>query len=141
MPNCLCMQSRNSNSFVSEESARKSSVNVSDVYVHGRAMVHENDKHESQNGSSLESESHHEVSHSAYSSQNGSNGHENGKDFIQNGVSHSEMTEAKGPAKAKKAPYSLGSKSSKLPKLIMKENGEQFCAERERKGQGAESSK
>lgn len=132
-------KSRNSNSFVSEESARKSSVNVSDVYVHGRAMVHEDDKHESQNGNSLESESYHGVSHSAYSSQNGSNGYENGKDFVQNGVLHSEMTEAKGPAKAKKAPYSLGSKSSKLPKSTMKENGEQFCSERERKGQGAES--
>ncbi|XP_024018956.1 ubiquitin carboxyl-terminal hydrolase 15 [Morus notabilis] len=137
-------KSRNSSSIVSEESKKKPSPNVSDVYIHGRATVHENDKNESQNGNTLESESHHGLSHLPYSSKNGSNGHENGKDFIHNGGNllrgeNSEMAEAKGYAKAKKAPYSLGSKSSKLTKSTMKETGEQFCIERERKGHVTES--
>lgn len=155
------MQSRNSESFVSEECTSKQSVGISDVHVHARATpgstVRENDTNESEPGNTLESESHHGLSCSTYSSKNGSNGYEIGKDFNQKGgnllkvdnTSHGEqvkfecspkMTVAKGSAKAKRAPYSLVSKSSKLPKSTMKEKEEHYCSERERKGQVPESS-
>lgn len=117
----------------------------------------ENGTSESGHGKTIESESHCGFSYSSYSLKNGSSGHDIGKDFNRNGGnllkvengSHSEqvefecspeMTATKGSAKAKRAPYSLGSKSSKLPKSTMKEKEEHFCSERERKGQVLESS-
>ncbi|PON46263.1 Ubiquitinyl hydrolase [Parasponia andersonii] len=153
-------RSRNSDYFLSEESTNKQSVDISDVFIHGRvtsgSTVQENVTNEIQNGNTLESESHHGFSCSSYSSKNGSNGLEIGKDFNQNGgnllkvestspseqvelACSSEMTAAKGSAKAKRAPYSLGSKSSKLPKSTIKEKEEHFCSERERKGHVPES--
>ncbi|XP_062090164.1 ubiquitin carboxyl-terminal hydrolase 15 [Humulus lupulus] len=153
-------RSRNTDSFISEESSTKQSINISDVYIHERATpgstLPENGTNESQYGNTLEPENHHGFSCSSYSSKNGSNGYEIGKDFNQNGgnllevetTSHSEqvefecspeMTAVKGGAKPKRPPYSLGSKSCKLPKSTLKEKEEHFCSEREWKGQVLES--
>jgi ubiquitin carboxyl-terminal hydrolase 36/42 len=153
-------RSRNSETFISEESTNKQSVNISDVYIHERAspgsIVPENGTNGSQYWNTLEPENHHGFSCSSYSSKNGSNGYDIGKDFNQNvgnllkveTTSHNEqvefecspeMTVIKGGTKPKRPPYSLGSKSCKLPKSTLKEKEEQFCSEREWKGQVLES--
>uniref|UniRef100_A0A803NXS6 ubiquitinyl hydrolase 1 n=1 Tax=Cannabis sativa TaxID=3483 RepID=A0A803NXS6_CANSA len=153
-------RSRNSETFISEESTNKQSVNISDIYIHERAtpgsIVPENGTNGSQYWNTLEPENHHGFSCSSYSSKNGSNGYDIGKDFNQNGgnllkaetTSHNEqvefecspeMTVIKGGTKPKRPPYSLGSKSCKLPKSTLKEKEEQFCSEREWKGQVLES--
>ena len=152
------MQARNSDACVLEESIKKQSGNFSDGYIHRRtasgSMMHDNDKDESQLRNIFESEN----NQGFYSSNYVSNGHEVGKDFIPNGVNMlkgestscneqvefkclSEMSPSKGGAKTKKAPYSLGIKSSKTPKSTVKETAEQFSSEREKKSQMAESSR
>ncbi|XP_060669038.1 ubiquitin carboxyl-terminal hydrolase 15 isoform X2 [Ziziphus jujuba] len=151
---------RNNDPFVSEgETPLKHNVTMSDVHGYGQATSRctmlENDKYQSQYGNKLESRSHCGVSCSPYSLKNRTNVHETEMD-IQNGGGllkaertpcnetveflSSESTAMKGSVKAKRPPYSLGTKNSKSPKSAIKETGEQNCSETE-KGQVAEETK
>lgn len=147
-----------SDSFESEgETPIKHNVTMSDVHSYGQATsrctAYENDKYQSQYANKLESRSHYGLSCSPYSLKNRTNVHETEMD-IQNGGGllkaestpynetveflSSESTAMKGSVKAKRPPYSLGTKIPKLPKSAMKETGEQNCLEREKKGRVAE---
>ncbi|KAB2602000.1 ubiquitin carboxyl-terminal hydrolase 15-like [Pyrus ussuriensis x Pyrus communis] len=144
-----------------EENAMMQNVNVSDSYMKGQATsrntVHEIDKSQSQSGYIYESGSNSGLTSSSYSSKSGIDVHENGLDFIPNGGNYlkgerlsnyetaefkcAEMTKMKTDVKAKRAPYSLGTKVSKLPKSTMEVSGEQCYSEIEGQGQIAEVSK
>ncbi|PQM35466.1 ubiquitin carboxyl-terminal hydrolase 15 [Prunus yedoensis var. nudiflora] len=153
---------RNFDSHLSEEENRKKqSFNVSDNYIKGQATsrntVQENDMFQSQHGSIYESRSNSGLTSSSYSSKRGTDVHEIGLDFIPNGGNPlkgettsnvettefkcNEMTALKASVKAKRAPYSLGTKVSKLPKSTMEVSGEQYCSEIETQGHIAEDSR
>ncbi|KAF3442285.1 hypothetical protein FNV43_RR16201 [Rhamnella rubrinervis] len=152
---------RNSDSFISEEETpKRHNVNISDVRIYGqttpRSTVHENDKNQCQHGNNLESRSHCGFFTSSYSVKNRTNvdeigmGIQNGGGLLKgentacNGTVEfmcSESTAMKGSVKAKRPPYSLGTKNSKLPKSAMKESRAQNCLERDRKEQVAEETK
>ncbi|XP_008226232.1 PREDICTED: ubiquitin carboxyl-terminal hydrolase 15 isoform X1 [Prunus mume] len=144
-----------------EENRKKQSFNISDNYIKGQATsrntVQENDMFQSQHGNIYESRSNSGLTSSSYSSKCGTDVHEIGLDFIPNGGNPlkgettsnvetteykcTEMTALKASVKAKRAPYSLGTKVSKLPKSTMEVSGEQYCSEIETQGHIAEDSK
>ncbi|XP_034210822.1 ubiquitin carboxyl-terminal hydrolase 15 isoform X3 [Prunus dulcis] len=153
---------KNFDSHLSEEENRKKqSFNISDNYIKGQATsrntVQENDMFQSQHGNIYESRSNSGLTSSSYSSKRGTDVHEIGLDFIPNGGNPlkgettsnvetaefkcTEMTALKASVKAKRAPYSLGTKVSKLPKSTMEVSGEQYCSEIETQGHIAEDSK
>lgn len=154
MLNC-CLQLRNSDSFISEEETpKKHNFSISDAHIYEQttsgSTVHENDKCQSQHGNNLESRSHSGFYCSSYSETNRTNVDKIGMDsqsggdlckaenIACNGMAEymcSESIAMKGSVKAKRPPYSLGTKNSKLPKSAMKESREQNCLERERKEQ------
>ncbi|KAM1539438.1 hypothetical protein ACFX10_004227 [Malus domestica] len=153
---------RNCDSHLAEEeNAMMQNFNISDSYMKGQATsrntVREIDKSQSQSGYIYESGSNSGSTSSSYSSKSGIDLHENGLDFIPNAGNYlkeerlsnyetaefkcAEMTKMKTEVKAKRAPYSLGTKLSKLPKSTMEVSGEQCYSEREGQEQIAEVSK
>lgn len=155
------MQPTNFDSVLSEaETPKKHNANISDAYINGQATlgntVHENDKFQSQDGNIFESRSNSGLRCSSYSSKSGADLHEMGLDFVPDGgyslqgeetsndekteFKCSEMTAVKESVKAKRAPYSLGTKVPKLSKSTVKDSGKQYFSDIERQGQIADDS-
>ncbi|XP_062011853.1 ubiquitin carboxyl-terminal hydrolase 15 [Rosa rugosa] len=152
----------NLDSVLSEaETLKKYHANISDAYINGQATsgytVHENDKFQGQDGNIFESRSNSGLTCASYSSKSGADLHEVGLDFVPEGR-HSlqgektsndekaefkcfEITAVKGSVKAKRAPYSLGTKVPKLSNSTVKDSGKQYCSEIERQGQITDDSK
>lgn len=152
----------NFDSVLSEaETPKKHNANISDAYINGLATsgntVHEDDKFQSEDGNIFETRRNSGLRCSSYSSKSGADLHEVGLDFVPDGghslqgektsndekteFKCSEMTAVKESVKAKRAPYSLGTKVPKLSKSTVKDSGKQYFSEIERQGQIVDDSK